>query len=142
MLGGVPRILFVGVANMSASRIAEGLLRLADPRARVGSAGVSVAPGARGIDEDARRALAEIGARCDGDPRQLTASLADRHDEVIVLGDVDVGRHIAPDCAIRRWVLDDPAGRGVTGLARHRRLRAMLGERIRAELVRGATRPD
>ncbi|WP_448852803.1 arsenate reductase/protein-tyrosine-phosphatase family protein [Corynebacterium sp. 335C] len=124
-------ILFVSGANMGLSRMAEGLLRRVVPDVAVHSAGVDVDPDDRGLDEDARVAMREIGARCDGDPIQLTPSVADRHDRVIVLGDVDVSGHIAPDCDIVRWRYEDPVRQGVAGLPRYRILREWLRGEIR-----------
>lgn len=126
----MPEILYVSARNMGVSRIAESLTRMAAPAITVLSAGVEVRTEDRGVDENARRACAEIGARCDGDPLQLTPSLADRADIVIILGDVDVSGHIAPDVETRRWELPDPAEAGVGGVERYRRLRDALRERI------------
>lgn len=123
-------ILYVSGANMGMSRIAEGLTRQISPTVTIVSAGIDVDPDDRGMDEDARRACAEIGARCDGDPLQLTASVADRADVLIVLGDIDVTDHVAPDVEKRRWDIVDPANRGSTGIDRYRMLRDDLRERI------------
>lgn len=123
-------ILYVSGSNMGMSRIAEGLTRHVAPSVTVFSAGIDVDPDDRGVDEDARLACAEIGARCDGDPLQLTASLADRADVVVVLGDIDVSDHVAPDVATKRWEIRDPADDGVRGVERYRRLRDDLRERI------------
>ncbi|WP_027019648.1 hypothetical protein [Corynebacterium sputi] len=135
------RVLFVGSQDMGMSRIAEGLLRYADPNALVSSAGVDVDPDDRGVNQDARQAMAEIGARCDGDPVQLTASVADRQDVVIVVGNVDTAECIAPDCSEFRWVLEDPANRGITGIARYRVLRDELKVRIH-RMVDGGYSPE
>lgn len=124
-------ILFVSGSNMGLSRMAEGLLRRVRPGVEVSSAGVDVDPDDRGVDEDARLALGEVGARCDGDPLQLTPSLADSYDRVIVLGDIDVSRCIAPDRPIERWLWEDPMDQGVAGLPRYRVLREWLRDRIR-----------
>lgn len=123
-------VLFVSGANMGLSRMAEGLLRRAVPGVTVHSAGIDVDPDGRGIDQDVRIALAEVGARCDGDPIQLTASAADRYARVIVLGDVDVSGVIAPDCPTERWRYDDPRRQGISGLPRYRILREWLRGQI------------
>ena len=123
-------ILYVSGSNMGMSRIAEGLTRHVAPSVTVTSAGIDVDPDDRGVDEDARRACAEIGARCDGDPLQLTPSLADRADVVVVLGDIDVSEHVAPDVDTQRWDIRDPAADGVRGVERYRLLRDDLRERI------------
>ena len=99
-------------------------------RIAVTSAGIDVDPDDRGVDEDARRACAEIGARCDGDPLQLAPSLADRADVVVVLGDIDVSEHVAPDVDTQLWEIRDPAADGVRGVERYRLLRDDLRERI------------
>lgn len=124
-------ILYVSCSNMGMSRMAEGLTRQAAPRVAVASAGVEVAPGVRGVDEDARVACAEIGARCDGDPMQLTPSLADRAKVIVALGGVDVSGHVAPELTVIRWDIPDPLDQGVSGVARYRRIRESLLERIR-----------
>ncbi len=123
-------ILYVSGSNMGMSRMAEGLTRHVAPAVTVISAGIDVDPDDRGVDEDARRACAELGARCDGDPLQMTPSLADRADIVVVLGDIDVTDHVAPDVDTQRWELRDPATDGVRGVERYRRLRDDLRERI------------
>ncbi|MFC3850401.1 hypothetical protein ACFORJ_09535 [Corynebacterium hansenii] len=123
-------ILYVSGSNMGMSRMAEGLTRRVAPAVTVISAGIDVDPDDRGVDEDARRACAELGARCDGDPLQMTPSLADRADIVVVLGDIDVTDHVAPDVDTQRWELRDPATDGVRGVERYRRLRDDLRERI------------
>ncbi|MFD5868829.1 low molecular weight phosphatase family protein [Corynebacterium sp. NPDC060344] len=127
-------ILYVSGANMGMSRIAEGLTRHVAPDVTVYSAGIDVDPGHRGVDEDARRACAEIGARCDGDPLQLTPSLADRADVVVILGNIDVSDHVAPDVDTQRWDIRDPADDGVEGVDRYRLLRDDLRIRILAVL--------
>lgn len=123
-------ILYVSGSNMGISRIAEGLTRQAAPSVSVASAGTDVNLLDRGVDEDARQACAEIGARCDGDPLQMTASLADRADIVVVLGDVDVSGHVAPDVETIRWRFHDPIDDGIEGLERYRHLRDFLRERV------------
>lgn len=135
------RVLFVGSHDMGISRIAEGLLKYVDPNAVVSSAGVDVDPDDRGVNQDARQAMAEIGARCDGDPVQLTASVADRQDVVIVVGDVNTADCIAPDCSEFRWALEDPAQRGITGVARYRLLRDELKTHIH-RMVDGGYSPE
>lgn len=135
------RVLFVGAHDMGMTRIAEGLLKFADPDASVSSAGVNVDPDDRGVNEDARRAMAEIGARCDGDPIQLTASVADRQDVVVVVGNVNTESCIAPDCSEFRWPVEDPAARGFTGIDRYRLLRDDLKTRI-DRMVTGDYSPE
>lgn len=123
-------VLFVSRANMGISRLLEGLLRQASPSLTVYSAGISIDDDDRGIDEDARIALSQVGARCDGDPLQLTPSLADRADVVVVVGDVDTTDFVAPDCATERWMFDDPAKRGIHGVERYVQLREQLIDRV------------
>lgn len=115
---------------MGLSRLLEGLLRQAAPGLTVLSAGITIDEDDRGLDEDARQALTEVGARCDGDPHQLTPSLADGADVVIVLGNIDVSDYIAPDVQTERWEYDDPADRGVYGVDRYTQLRDSLYQRI------------
>lgn len=124
-------VLFVSGTNMGLSRVLEGLLRREAPHLTVTSAGTIIDDDDRGIDEDARRALAEVGARCDGDPLQLTPSLADRADLVVVLGDVDVSNCIAPDCSVERWTYDDPAQNGIYGQRRYALLLTTFTARVR-----------
>lgn len=124
-------ILYVSGTNMGMSRMAEGLTRQAAPNVTVLSAGIDVDPEARGVDEDARVACAEVGARCDGDPVQLTPSLADRAKVIVVLGAVDVSEHVAPELTVERWDIPDPADHGLAGVDRCRTLRDSLRDRIR-----------
>lgn len=115
---------------MGLSRLLEGLLRQAAPGLTVLSAGIKIDDDDRGLDEDARQALTEVGARCDGDPHQLTPSLADSADVVIVLGNIDVSDFIAPDVETERWTYDDPANHGVYGIDRYVQLREAMTQRI------------
>lgn len=124
-------VLFVSGMNMGLSRMLEGLLRREAPQLTVTSAGTRIDDDDRGIDEDARRALADADARCDGDPLQLTPSLADRADVVIVLGDIDVSDSIAPDCDIERWTYEDPAANGIYGKQRYLMLLDAFMDRVR-----------
>nr|WP_120491794.1 low molecular weight phosphatase family protein [Corynebacterium lactis] len=123
-------VLFVSRANMGVSRLLEGLLRQAAPELTVNSAGIDIDEDDRGLDEDARQALIEVGARCDGDPLQLTASLADRADVVVIVGDIDATDYVAPDCETERWTFDDPAVRGIHGKARYVDIREQMLGRI------------
>ena len=123
-------VLFVSSSNMGLSRVLEGLLRQAAPGLTVLSAGISIDDDDRGLDEDARRALCEVGARCDGDPHQLTPSLADSADVVIVVGKIDVSDYIAPDVETERWEYDDPADRGIYGYPRYAQLRDFFARRV------------
>lgn len=124
-------ILYISGTNMGMSRMAEGLTRQAAPDVAVLSAGVNVDPGVRGVDEDARVACAELGARCDGDPVQLTPSLADKAKVIVVLGDVDISEHVAPELTVVRWDIPDPADHGLGGVDRYRTVRESLRDRIR-----------
>lgn len=128
----MPEVLFVSSSNMGLSRILEGLLRQAAPQLTIVSAGTSIDEDDRGIDEDARRALIDVGARCDGDPQQLTPSLADAADVVIIVGDVNVSEYIAPDVSAERWEVDDPSLSGVFGYDRYVQLRDAFAPRVRA----------
>ena len=56
--------------------------------------------------------------------------MADRYDVVVILGDIDVSEHVAPDVETQRWEIHDPADDGVDGLERYRRLRDDLRGRI------------
>lgn len=115
---------------MGLSRLLEGLLRQAAPGLTVLSAGITIDEDDRGLDEDARQALTEVGARCDGDPHQLTPSLADDADVVIVLGNIDVSDYIAPDVKTERWMYEDPAEKGIYGVERYVQLRDELYQRV------------
>lgn len=116
---------------MGLSRIAEGLVRHNAPHIHAMSAGIDVDDDDRGIDEDARMALSEVGARCDGDPSQLTPSLADKADLVVVLGDIDVSEFVPPEVEVIRWEYEDPKDNGIDGIQRYRILRDDLLGKIR-----------
>lgn len=128
-------ILFVSRANMGISRLLEGLLRHAAPHLTAHSAGINIDDDDRGLNEDVREVLAEVGAHCYGDPEQLTPSRADRADVVIVIGDTDVSNSIAPDTKIERWSYEDPRDQGIVGKQRYRKLRQDFVPRIE-KLVR------
>lgn len=124
-------VLFVSRANMGISRVLEGLLRQVAPQIKVNSAGIDIDDDDRGLDEDARLALSEVGARADGDPLQLTPSLADRADLIVVVGDIDVSDYVAPDLQVERWHFEDPASRGVRGQARYAEIRDRMTKQVR-----------
>lgn len=124
-------VLFVSRANMGISRVLEGLLRQVAPQIKVNSAGIDIDDDDRGLDEDARLALSEVGARADGDPLQLTPSLADRADLIVVVGDIDVSDYVAPDLQVERWHFEDPASRGVRGRARYAEIRDRMTKQVR-----------
>lgn len=123
-------ILFVCSHNKGKSRMAEGLLRSRAPHIPVESAGTDVSPNERGVNEEAREALAEVGARMDGDPLQLTASLADSYDLIVVVGQADISDLVPQESTVERWDVYEPSERGITGMKRMRMLREEIAERV------------
>lgn len=126
-----PTVLFVCSSNAGKSQMAEALLRqVAGDDVEVHSAGTS--PGS-GINHEAERSLAEIGADMSGGvPKGVDPELLRRADRVVVLGS---NAQLEPvegmRAEVERWVPDEPSERGFEGEERMR----MLRDDIRARVV-------
>ena len=135
-------VLFVCVHNAGKSQMAAALMRLvAGDRVDVHSAGTH--PDAEVHDLSAA-AVAELGADMSREvPKPLDPALLAAVDRVVVLGD-EARLEPVPGmrAPVMRWLIDDPAERGIEGLERVRLMRDDIAARVRslaAELA--AARP-
>lgn len=126
-----PVVLFVCVRNAGKSQLAAALLRQrAGNRIEVYSAGTHPAAA---LSADAVASLAEVGASVDGEHcKPVDRELFARADRVVLLGD-EVQLEPVPGMRgiIERWVIDEPARRGVEGAQRMRLVRDDIADRVR-----------
>ena len=142
-VGAVPKpsVLFVCVHNAGKSQMAAALTRrLAGDRVEVRSAGTM--PDAV-VHDLSGQAVAELGADMSGAiPTLLDRSLLLATDRVIVLGlEADVEPLPGMRAPLVRWLIEDPAARGIGGLERVRLMRDDIDARVRsllAEMIGGA----
>lgn len=126
-----PSVLFVCVHNAGKSHMAAALLRqLAGDRIEVHSAGTH--PDTEVHDLSAQ-AVAELGADMAGQvPTLLDPALMAAVDRVIVLGaEAEMPAVAGLRAPLTRWLIDDPAERGIWGLDRVRLMRDDIATRVR-----------
>ena len=127
-----PRVMFVCVSNAGKSRMAEALMKLkVGPRASVLSAGVRPTTA---VNDFAARVVGEIGAEMSLDrPRKLESRMLRDADVIVLLGsDVDLKVPHGVRARVERWVIDEPAERGIEGVARMRLVRDDIEARVNA----------
>ena len=127
-----PRVLFVCVSNAGKSRMAEALMKLkVGRRASVLSAGVR--PTAA-VNEFAARVVGEIGAEMSLDrPRKVEPRMLRDADQIVMLGsDVELKLPGGISATVERWVIDEPAERGIEGVARMRLVRDDIETHVNA----------
>jgi protein-tyrosine-phosphatase len=132
MVNGVPSVLFVCVHNAGKSQMAAALMRyVAGDRVDVHSAGTQ--PDAEVHDLSAQ-AVAELGATMsDQVPLLVDPALMAAVDRVVVLGaEAQVERIEGMRAPLVRWLVDDPAERGIEGLDRVRLMRDDILVKVRA----------
>lgn len=128
-------VLFVCVHNAGKSQMAAALARrLAGDRVVVRSAGTMPDAVVHGLSA---QAVAELGADMSGEtPTLLDRSLLLAADRVVVLGaEADVEPIPGMRAPLVRWIIEDPADRGVGGLERVRLMRNDVDARVRSLLV-------
>lgn len=131
-MNGVPSVLFVCVHNAGKSQMAAALMRhVAGDRLDVHSAGTQ--PDAEVHDLSAQ-AVAELGANMsDQVPLLVDPALMAAVDQVVVLGaEAQVERIEGMHAPLVRWLIDDPAERGIEGLDRVRLMRDDILVTVRA----------
>lgn len=131
-MNGVPSVLFVCVHNAGKSQMAAALMRhVAGDRLDVHSAGTQ--PDAEVHDLSAQ-AVAELGANMsDQVPLLVDPALMAAVDQVVVLGaEAQVERIEGMHAPLVRWLIDDPAERGIEGLDRVRLMRDDILVKVRA----------
>lgn len=126
-----PSVLFVCVHNAGKSQMAAALMRqIAGDRIDVYSAGTH--PDTEVHDLSAQ-AVAELGASmADQVPTALDPALMRAVDRVIVLGaEAELPAVPGLRAPLTRWLIDDPAERGIDGLDRVRLMRDDIAARVR-----------
>ena len=128
----VPRVLFVCSSNAGKSQMAEALMNLkVGTRCWVSSAGTQPA---RRVSPLAAGVVREIG----GDMSRSHTKLLDdatllSADAVVILGsDAEVLQPPGMKGVVHRWVIDEPAARGIMGAARMRLVRDDIEGHINA----------
>jgi protein-tyrosine-phosphatase len=125
------KILFVCIKNSSRSPMAEALLKIWAKRGvQVSSAGIK--PGKK-VNEEAVKAVREVGCDLSGhEPKHISDFSDIKFDYVAKMDVPDLG-----DMVTAKWIADwdipDPAQ---GGLKEYRKIRKMIGDKIRAELPR------
>jgi arsenate reductase (thioredoxin) len=122
-----PSVLFVCVHNAGRSQMAAGFLSaLAGEAIEVRSAGSAPADT---VNAAAVEAMAEVGIDISTQaPKILTTDAVEASDVVITMGCGDTCP-IFPGKSYRDWVLEDPAGKGVTAV---RPIRDQIKARVEA----------
>lgn len=127
-------MLFVCVHNAGKSQMAAAIARhLAGDRVDVHSAGTR--PDVE-IHDLSALAVAEVGAdMSDQVPTALDPALMAAVDQVVILGDeAQVEPVPGMRAPLRRWLIEDPAERGIEGLDRVRLMRDDIRTRVRTLL--------
>jgi arsenate-mycothiol transferase len=130
------KVLFVCIKNASRSPMAEALLKMSAKRGvKVCSAGIK--PGKQ-VNEQAVKTMREIGCDLSGHkPTHISAFSDMKFDYVAKMDVPDLG-----DMVTAKWIADwdipDPAQGGA---AEYRKIREMIVNKIRAELLRLLVQP-
>ncbi len=136
-----PSVLFLCVHNAGKSQIAAAVMRqVAGDAVEVHSAGTHPDPQ---VHEESAQAVLEVGADMSAQvPAPIDPALLHRADRVVILGDeAQVDPVDGMRATLERWVVVEPADRGITGLERTRLIRDDIAAQVRAlalELVPGA----
>lgn len=130
-MSNTPAILFICVGNGGKSQMAAALAtQHAGDRLKIHSAGTK--PGSQ-LNAQSVAAIAESGAdMSQGTPKGIDPELLRTVDRVIILG-ADAQVELPADArgTLQRWVIDEPAERGVEGLERMRLVRNDIDARVR-----------
>ncbi len=127
-----PSVLFVCVHNAGKSQMAAAMTRqFAGDRLEVHSAGTQ--PDAE-IHDLSAQAVAELGAdMSDQVPTALNPALMTAADRVVILGEeAQVDPVPGMRAPVRRWLIADPAERGIEGMERVRLMRDDIHARVQA----------